>query len=145
MAFKCSKPWANISFTLIFTTAYEKFAVQAFKYSAFDYLLKPIDDEELVAAVQKLKKKTRLLSKFSNCTKIYIRKENLISSQLHIPEALLLLNSRILLPSKLTVIIQIFMWQAAKRYWFPKPSASLMTYFRKVLCFSEHTSSLSST
>lgn len=47
----------DMTFTLIFTTAYDKFAVQAFKYSAFDYLLKPIDDDELVAAVQKLKKK----------------------------------------------------------------------------------------
>ena len=47
----------DINFTLIFTTAYDKFAVQAFKYSAFDYLLKPIDDMELVAAVQKLEKK----------------------------------------------------------------------------------------
>ena len=47
----------DINFTLIFTTAYDKFAVQAFKYSAFDYLLKPIDDAELVAAVQKLEKK----------------------------------------------------------------------------------------
>lgn len=46
----------DICFTLIFTTAYDKFAVQAFKYSAFDYLLKPIDDDELVAAVHKLQK-----------------------------------------------------------------------------------------
>ena len=47
----------DLNFTLIFTTAYDKFAVQAFKYSAFDYLLKPIDDAELIAAVQKLEKK----------------------------------------------------------------------------------------
>ncbi len=47
----------DLNFTLIFTTAYDKFAVQAFKYSAFDYLLKPIDDDELIAAVQKLEKK----------------------------------------------------------------------------------------
>lgn len=44
----------DLKFTLIFTTAYDKFAVQAFKFSAFDYLLKPIDDTELVAAIQKL-------------------------------------------------------------------------------------------
>ncbi len=47
----------DMNFTLIFTTAYDKFAVQAFKYSAFEYLLKPIDEEEFVAAVQKLQKK----------------------------------------------------------------------------------------
>lgn len=44
----------DLKFTLIFTTAYDKFAVQAFKFSAFDYLLKPIDDAELISAVQKL-------------------------------------------------------------------------------------------
>jgi two-component system, LytTR family, response regulator len=44
----------DLDFTLIFTTAYDKFAVKAFKFSAFDYLLKPIDDDELIATVQKL-------------------------------------------------------------------------------------------
>lgn len=48
----------DMNFTLIFTTAYDKFAVQAFKYSAFEYLLKPIDENELITAVQKLHKKT---------------------------------------------------------------------------------------
>jgi two-component system, LytTR family, response regulator len=48
----------DLNFTLIFTTAYDKFAVQAFKFSAFDYLLKPIDDQELVAVVQKIERKT---------------------------------------------------------------------------------------
>ena len=39
---------------IIFTTAYNQYAIQAFKYSAFDYLLKPVDIEELKAAVQRL-------------------------------------------------------------------------------------------
>lgn len=38
---------------VIFTTAYDKYAVRAFKFSALDYLLKPIDISELKAAVQK--------------------------------------------------------------------------------------------
>lgn len=46
----------DLNFTLIFTTAYDRFAVQAFKFSAFDYLLKPIDDAELVATIQKLQR-----------------------------------------------------------------------------------------
>ncbi len=41
------------SFKLVFTTAYDKYAVKAIKYSALDYLLKPIDIGELKAAVQK--------------------------------------------------------------------------------------------
>jgi two-component system, LytTR family, response regulator len=42
-----------MSFQLIFTTAYDRYAVKAFKYSALDYLLKPVDPSDLVAAVQK--------------------------------------------------------------------------------------------
>lgn len=40
-------------FDIIFTTAYNKFAVQAIKISALDYLVKPIDEDELVEAIQK--------------------------------------------------------------------------------------------
>jgi len=42
------------SFHLIFTTAYEKHAINAFKYSAVDYLLKPIDPQELKAAIDRI-------------------------------------------------------------------------------------------
>ncbi len=41
------------NFNLIFTTAYDQYAIKAFKYSAIDYLLKPIDTDELKAAVAK--------------------------------------------------------------------------------------------
>ena len=38
---------------IIFTTAYDEYALKAFKLNSIDYLLKPIDDEELEAAVKK--------------------------------------------------------------------------------------------
>jgi len=38
---------------IIFTTAYDEYALQAFKLNSIDYLLKPIDDEELEVAVKK--------------------------------------------------------------------------------------------
>lgn len=44
-----------ISIPVIFITAYEEFAIQAFKFSALDYLLKPIDPDELQQAVLKAK------------------------------------------------------------------------------------------
>ena len=42
-------------FEVIFTTAYDQFAIKAFKVSAADYLLKPINDEELQNAVAQVK------------------------------------------------------------------------------------------
>jgi two-component system, LytTR family, response regulator len=43
-----------LGFPVIFTTAYDQFAVRAFKYTAVDYLLKPIDEAELMLAVQRV-------------------------------------------------------------------------------------------
>jgi two-component system, LytTR family, response regulator len=48
------------NFHIIFTTAYDQYAIKAIKYAAFDYLLKPIDIEELRTAVAKID--TRVIS-----------------------------------------------------------------------------------
>lgn len=45
------------NFHIIFTTAYDQYAIKAIKFAAFDYLLKPVDIEELRQAVLKLKDK----------------------------------------------------------------------------------------
>jgi two-component system LytT family response regulator len=47
----------HTNFEVIFTTAHEKYAVQAFKFSAIDYLLKPIDAGDLKSALEKLNEK----------------------------------------------------------------------------------------
>lgn len=49
----------EVDFAIIFTTAYNEFAVQAFKLSALDYLLKPIIGEEMVSAISRLKRQKR--------------------------------------------------------------------------------------
>ncbi|HYE56311.1 MAG TPA: LytTR family DNA-binding domain-containing protein [Chitinophagaceae bacterium] len=41
------------TFDVIFTTAYNQYAIQAIRFSALDYLLKPVDPDELQAAVQR--------------------------------------------------------------------------------------------
>lgn len=47
----------NWNFEVIFTTAYNEFAIQAIRFSALDYLLKPIDESELKKAVERFKVK----------------------------------------------------------------------------------------
>ncbi len=42
------------NFLLIFITAFEEFAIRAIKFSALDYILKPIDPDELISAVEKV-------------------------------------------------------------------------------------------
>ena len=60
-------PWMNgfemleilgeINFSIIFTTAHDEFAAKAFRISAVDYLLKPVDAADLKSAVQKVERK----------------------------------------------------------------------------------------
>lgn len=46
----------EINFSIIFTTAYNEFALKAFKFSAIDYLLKPLEHSQVVEAVERYKK-----------------------------------------------------------------------------------------
>ena len=43
----------DIPFSVIFTTSYDQYAIKAIKYSALDYLLKPVDPGELQSAIRK--------------------------------------------------------------------------------------------
>lgn len=47
----------DINFDIVFTTAYSEYAIRAFKMSAIDYLLKPIQPNELMSAVERAQKK----------------------------------------------------------------------------------------
>ncbi len=47
----------NINFEVIFTTAFDQYAINAIRTSALDYLLKPVDDEDLTAAIEKCRER----------------------------------------------------------------------------------------
>ena len=79
----------NPDFLPVFITAHNEYAIKAFKFSAVDYLVKPVDPEELVIALDKCSKLTKernlqkrlealdlnLNSKFSNPKKIVLKTE----------------------------------------------------------------------
>ena len=73
-------PWMNgfemleilgeINFSIIFTTAHDEFAAKAFRISAVDYLLKPIDAGDLKSAVQKVERKLEEGSNLQHITNL---------------------------------------------------------------------------
>ncbi|MBD2704462.1 response regulator transcription factor [Spirosoma sp. BT702] len=50
----------DITFHIVFVTAYDQYAVRAFRFSALDYLLKPIDTVDLIATVRRAETTTRI-------------------------------------------------------------------------------------
>lgn len=79
-AFQMLEELEEINFAIIFTTAHSQYAIQAFEFSATDYLLKPIEAEQLQNAVRKVaaqKERERLLTQehFS------VLKQNYLSRQ----------------------------------------------------------------
>ncbi len=68
----------QINFSVIFTTAYDKYALNAIKFSAIDYLLKPIDIKELNEAIDKVSQKTNFDNKqYEN----YIKNNKTVDSE----------------------------------------------------------------
>jgi two-component system LytT family response regulator len=55
--FRLLEELEKIDFEIIFTTAFDQFAIKAIKYSALDYLLKPIIPQDLMEAIQRVEKK----------------------------------------------------------------------------------------
>src|SRR5262249_50069603 len=57
--FTLLKNISHVNFEVIFTTAYSEYAISALRISALDFLLKPIDSDELVDAVKRLEIKLK--------------------------------------------------------------------------------------
>ncbi len=69
------------NYQVVFTTAYDQFAIKAFRYSALDYLLKPIDILELKAALSKVLKYGRA-DDLDTKMEIFFQKYNLANRKL---------------------------------------------------------------
>ncbi len=69
-----------IDFELVFTTSYDQYAIKAFRFSALDYLLKPVDREELQKAVKKVS--DRMQSPLPQQLEILLQKINHTSNSI---------------------------------------------------------------
>jgi two-component system, LytTR family, response regulator len=64
--FDLLKMFKSIPFKVIFVTAFSEFAIQAFRYSATDYLMKPVKVGELIEAVDKVKLELATMDSYQN-------------------------------------------------------------------------------
>ena len=67
----------SINFKLIFITAYSEYAVKAFKYSAFDYIIKPLNVEDLTKAIKRIPH----IKQVDNKVRVKTLKDNLLSNE----------------------------------------------------------------
>ncbi|WP_420151658.1 LytR/AlgR family response regulator transcription factor [Spirosoma sp.] len=61
--FDMLEQFEKLFFDVVFTTAYDKFAIKAFKYSALNYLLKPVDPDDLKETIRRIETKKSVPSK----------------------------------------------------------------------------------
>lgn len=89
----------KINFEIIFTTAYDRYALKAFKFSALDYLLKPISAEDLFLSLDKVIRRRERLAPGSQ-ENIRVFKENLqtkdVFNKIALPtsDGLLVINTK---------------------------------------------------
>lgn len=104
------RQFETIDFDIIFTTAYSNYAINAIKFSALDYLLKPIDPEELKAAIERYKQKT--INQAPKAESIYFLPSDFTNLQNQ--------HGKIALPIakgfKITQISDIFYCEASRNY-----------------------------
>jgi len=76
----------NFNFDVIFVTAHREFALKAFKYEALDFLLKPVDPDELMNSVNRYRKR--------------VTPEEKIDHRMELVKSLPLMNTKVPLPHK---------------------------------------------
>ena len=61
--FDLLEKYGKLDFDVVFCTAYDQFAIRAFKYSALNYLLKPVDPEDLKDTIRRIEEKQAIPSR----------------------------------------------------------------------------------
>jgi len=122
-------------FDLIFTTAHDEFALKAIKVSAIDYLLKPVDKDELITAVDKVKSnkkenklEDKLESLFSNMNSTRTDKINISAdSKIYLlnKEDVIMLKSdksytTIFLKDDKSILVSKTLKEVEKKFNFPQ-------------------------
>jgi two-component system, LytTR family, response regulator len=80
--FEMLEALTDINFDIIFTTAFDQYAIRAIKFGALDYLIKPVDKDELLEAINKFLNRTQRDSlKQLSALLTHIRKSNDLSFQ----------------------------------------------------------------
>jgi len=85
--FDLLKQLDEISFEIIFVTAYDQYGIQAVKFAALDYLLKPIDIDELTTAVSKARKAIQRKQKNERLNYLleYLKDDNQVKARIALP------------------------------------------------------------
>ncbi len=79
--FELLKMYDKVNFEVIFTTAYEQYALKAIKFNALDYLLKPFSIKELQDALEKVKEKQQTRLKDHTVSPLEIFMQNMKTLQ----------------------------------------------------------------
>ena len=66
------RSFSNANFRIVFITAFDDYAIEAFRLSAIDYLLKPVEADDIVRVVEKIKKD---ITKNENTLGIQLQKQ----------------------------------------------------------------------
>jgi len=87
LGFDLLKQLDAINFEIIFVTAYNQYGIQAVKFAALDYLLKPIDIDELTAAIDKARKAIQQRKKNERLGYLleYLKDDNQVKPRIALP------------------------------------------------------------
>jgi two-component system LytT family response regulator len=115
----------SFDFEIIFTTAYDTYTLEALRLSAVDYLLKPIDEDELYTAVFRLKKRFQIQTKQGEQSMVQAIKGGSNRLALSTAEGIYLVNKTDIQRIEAMSNYSTFFYRITKRSWFPKRLKSM--------------------